>query len=621
MVNKELFKRLQSGPPILADGAMGTELHASGIGLGICFDELNICDSDRVLNIHRKYIKAGAELIETNTFGANRYKLTANNLDQHLLEINQAGVGLARQAASLEGKTVWVAGSIGPLGVRLAPFGRVTPEQAHEAYSEQIKILADAGVDLIIIETQTDLYEAQSAVKAAREVSNLPIVATVTFTSDDRTLMGDDPARVARMLKESGATVIGANCSVGPAQLLRITRSMRQAVPEFPLSVMPNAGWPERVAGRILYSANEDYFADYAAAFRESGVNLIGGCCGTTPEHIAAMRAALDSPTSTSGLIQMLPPTLSNFEAPTEAAEPTRLEASLANSRFTIAVEMDPPKGFSTHKLIAGASMLAEVGADVINVADSPMARMRMSPWAACRLIQREIGLETVLHFPTRGRNLLRIQGDLLASHALGVRNVFVVMGDPTAIGDYPDAMDNYDVVPSGLIKLISHGFNAGLDHAGGPIGAATSFFTGCALNLGASDIKREMKVLRRKIEAGADFALSQPVYDPMIISNFIERYHETYGDLTLPILAGVLPIYNHRHASFLHNEVPGINIPQPLRERIKSAGDNAATVGVEIAIELVDEIRNLVQGLYIMPAFGHYNLAAEIIEAVKTDR
>jgi methionine synthase I (cobalamin-dependent)/5,10-methylenetetrahydrofolate reductase len=604
--------------PILADGAMGTMLHERGVGFDACFDELNLTQPGLVREVHRAYLQAGAQIIETNTFGANRYKLAEHGLENRLEEINRAAVELARGEIEASGSEALVAGSIGPLGVRLAPFGRVQPEQAYLAYYEQIAALIEAGVDLLIIETQNDLFEVREAVRAARAVSVLPIVATVTFTRDDRTLLGDTPRHAAQVLVECGADIIGANCSSGPAQLLRILKQMRAAAPEAHFSVMPNAGWPERVSGRIMYPATADYFADYAVAFCQAGASIVGGCCGTTPQHIERMHAALELGIQPCLTLDPGPLEQETDAAATVAAPPTKLAARLAEDHFVLAVEVDPPRGFSTHKLLAGASLLAEAGADVINVADSPMARMRMSPWAVCQLIQRDVGLETVLHFPTRGRNLLRVQGDLLAAHATGVRNVFVVMGDPTAIGDYPEAMDNYDLVPSGLINLIKQGFNTGVDLSGADIGEATSFFIGCALSLNPSDPEREMRLLQKKINAGADFALTQPLYRPELASEFIAGYEERYGVLTLPILVGVLPLFNERHAAFLHNEVPGIDIPEPVRRRIAGAGQDSAREGVAIAVELLSELRQNVQGAYIMPPFGRYDLAAEILEAVR---
>ncbi len=614
----DLLARLENrAAPLLADGAMGTMIHAHGIGFDRCFDALNLTDPALIADIHRAYIDAGAEIILTNTFGANRYRLAEHGLEDRVAEVNRAGVELARRVVLASFREVLVAGDVGPLGVRLAPFGRVIREQARAAFREQVQALAEAGADLITIETMSDLFEMEEAIAAAREVCDLPIVATMTFTRDNRTLLGDPPAKVARTLHQAGADVIGVNCSGGPAQLLRILRQMRQTVPEARFWVKPNAGWPEQVGGRIMYPAGPEYFGEYAHLFREAGACVVGGCCGTTPDHIAAMRQALDHPSEPITLAHA--PALNEEGADEQAPQPpTQLAQKLQAGQFVVAVEMDPPRGLSAHKLLAGASLLAEAGADVINVADSPMARMRMSPWAVCYLVQQKIGVETTLHFPTRGRNLLRVQGDLLAAHALNVRNVFVVMGDPTAIGDYPEAMDDYDLAPSGLIKLIKQGFNAGVDHAGADIGQPTSFFVGCALNLTPPDPAREARVLRRKIRNGADFALTQPVYEPERARAFLRFYEERYGPIPIPILVGILPLYGMRHAAFLHNEVPGIEIPQEIRERLAEAGDQAPKEGVRIACDLVNQVRDWAQGVYLMPAFKRYDLAAEVVEFVR---
>ncbi len=606
----------ESPGPVLADGAMGSMLHMHGVDYGH-FDEVNLTHPEVVIEIHRAYIEAGAQVVMTNTFGANRYKLAEHGLIGKLTEINRAGVALVRAAAAEEGREVLVAGDVGPLGVRLAPFGRVQPEQARQAFAEQIRALCEAGADLIIIETITDLYEICEAVTAARQVCDLPVVASMAFTRDDLTMLGDDPVKVASRLQAAAPDLIGVNCSGGPSQILRILGKMRGVAPAARFSVMPNAGFPEQVSGRIMYPAGPDYFGEYARAFLEAGASLIGGCCGTTPDHIAAMRLALDqAPAGGVSEVLVLPQHEREVE-PVETDQPTALARRLAEGKFTVAIEMQPPRGLSPHKLLAGASLLSEAGAHVINVADSPMARMRMSPWAVCSLIQRQVNIETTLHFPTRGRNLLRVQGDLLAAHALMVRNVFVVMGDPTEIGDYPDAMDDYDLVPSGLIQLIKQEFNAGVDHAGLDIGQPTSFFVGAALNLTPADPDREIRILQRKIKAGADFFITQPVYQPDEAEAFLERYAAAYGPLNLPVLAGVLPLYNPRHAAFLHNEVPGIQIPAPAIARLQAAGDDAARAGVEIALELVDQLKPLVSGVYIIPAFSRYDLVAEIIEAL----
>lgn len=618
-MSAELKEWLANDEPILADGAMGTMLHARGFGFDLCFDELNVLHPEEISAIHTRYIQAGARIIETNTFGANYYKLLEHGLEHRVEELNAAGAQIARTAAAQSEGTVLVAGSMGPLGVRLAPFGRVKVEEAGEAYREQAQALIEAGVDLLIVETQSDLYEIRAAVDAIREISDeMPIVAMMTFTRDDRTLLGDTAQRVARELFDSGADVIGANCSGGPAQLLRLIRRMRSAAPDIPLCVMPNAGWPERVADRIMYPANPDYFADYAHSLAQAGVKIIGGCCGTTPEHIAMMYESLSDPQARAQAADYADSNGNGFAELDTAFEPTEFAQAITRQQFVISVEMDPPRGFSPHKVLAGAHLLANAGADVINVADSPMARMRMSPWAVSQLIQNEVGIETVLHFPTRGRNLLRVQGDLLAAHAVGVRNVFVVMGDPTAVGDYPEAMDNYDLVPTGLIKLIKHGFNSGVDHSGADIGGTTSFFAGCALNLGAQDLDREVRLLHKKISSGSDFALTQPVYEVDLARRFFARYAELYSPLELPILVGILPLFNDRHASFLHNEVPGIQVPDHIQRRMSEAGEDGRQVGIQLAIELLSELRGLTQGVYLMPPFGRYDMAAEIIEAVK---
>ena len=618
MKKDQFLKLLNEKKPLVADGAMGTLLHERGVAVEQCFEELNLSNPALVGGVHRDYIEGGAQIILTNTFAANFYKLAHTGLEKKTAEINRAGVELARRVALASFKEVWITGDVGPLGVRLAPFGRVQPEEARAVYREQVDALLKAGVDLLVIETQTDLYEVREAILAARELdAEIPIIASMTFTRDDRTLLGDGPAKVARALQTYGADVFGINCSGGPNQLLRILKTMRAAVPTGFFWVKPNAGWPEQVSGRIFYPASPDYFGDYALAFWQAGAKIIGGCCGTTPGHIAALRKAVDTRGSEIVASQLIINESDGEEGVEKAQKPTLLAQKLSAGRFVIAVEMDPPRGLSSHKLIAGASLLAEAGADVIDVSDSPMARMRMSPWAVCSLIQRQVKIETVLHFPTRGRNLLRVQGDLLAAHALDVRNVFVVMGDPTAIGDYPEAMDNYDLAPSGLIKLIKQAFNTGVDQSGADIGQPTSFLVGCALNLLPPDPGREIDLLHRKLRSGADFILTQPIFDPAHLQDFRQAYTDKYGSLTTPILVGILPLASDRHAAFLQQEVPGIEIPQRIHEQMKAAGEAGARRGIQIAIELIENLKAKVQGIYLMPAFSRYDYAAEIIESI----
>ncbi|MBN1121630.1 MAG: bifunctional homocysteine S-methyltransferase/methylenetetrahydrofolate reductase [Anaerolineae bacterium] len=613
--------RLAEGP-LLADGAMGTYLHSRGVPPEACFDVLNLNDPALIFEVHHAYLDAGAELIETNTFGANRFKLADHGLLSQIADINRAGVEIARKAIEAAFKANrYVAASIGPLGVRLAPFGRVTTQQAQDAFREQISALVDANPDVLIFETFHDLLEIETAILAAREITDLPVIAQVTFSRDDRTLLGNTPGQVAETLAGLGVNVIGVNCSNGPAQAMRVVKAMQVALPgDSPVafSSMPNAGWPEHVGGRVMYASGPDYFADYSAAFRDQGVSIIGGCCGTTPEHIAAMRAALDNPDYVSTIQSQGGPTAEPVEVVTSISVPSALARKLAAREFVVAVEVSPPRSAVPDKLLRAAQMLRESGADVIDVTDSPMARMRMSPWAACHLLERDAGVETVLHFPTRGRNLLRVQGDLLAAHALGIRNLFVVMGDPTRIGDYPEAADNYDIVPSGLVRLVKQSLNEGLDCAGNRIGPPTSFLVSCALNLNAPDPEQEIRVLRKKLDSGADYLLTQPVFDLDSLDRFMEHYESLYGPLETPVLIGVMPLYSPRHARFLHNEVPGITIPDTIMKRIDSAGEEAPQAGVEIAKELVGQIRDKAAGIYLMPQFSRYDLAAEIIEFIR---
>jgi methionine synthase I (cobalamin-dependent)/5,10-methylenetetrahydrofolate reductase len=615
-MNRKSFADLIQAGPILGDGGTGTSLVAAGVRVTSTFDALNLTAPDAVLALHRSFIDAGARFVETNTFGANRYKLGEFGSAGLVAEVNAAGVRLARESGA-----EIVVGSVGPLGVRLVPYGRVRVDEASEAFREQITALAEAGADVLFIETQVDLDEAEQAIAAARAVSDLPVIVSFAFTRDDHTLLGETADAVAHRLNKLDVDAVGVNCSEGPAQVLRLLQAIATAEPDLALVAMPNAGQPHRLGGRIIYQASPKYLADYAVRFFEAGASIIGGCCGTGPEHIGAMGEALAN-------VRSRPPSLSVAEsAPKKSASRgLRIEPAIPTTTSTFAqalsegqhafvVEMAPPRSASAARLVAAADTLASAGAHAVSVADSPMARMRMSPWAACHLIQQEADISTVLHFPTRGRNLLRIQGDLLASHALGIRNVFVCMGDPTSIGDYPQAADHADVTPSGLISLIKKNLNAGLDRSGASIGEATEFVVGCSVNLGAKDLDREQKVLRRKIVAGADFAYSQPLFSVEPLRRFRERYEEKYGELKLPILVGLLPVVSLRHAEFLHNEVPGISVPDKVLETMAAAGENGQKVGLELALQTGHELTGLSAGLYLLPPFGRYHLAAELIE------
>ncbi len=606
----EFRTRLEAGL-LLGDGAMGTELFARGFSFEQSLESLNLSHPDAIRAIHRAYLEAGADLIEANTFGANSIRQEEFGLSKQAATLAAAGVRLAIEARVQAGRgAALVGGSIGPLGKQLTPYGPLNSEAAAAAYHETIAALTAAGVDVLIFETFSDLNELLLAIRTARSLTDLPIVAHMTFDEDERTPLGHLPEDVARALAAVGVDVAGANCSVGPAVVAAVLDRMHHAAPALVLSALPNAGYPNRVRGRLAYPSSPDYFASHLESFRLAGVRLIGGCCGTTAAHIAALRAALDG-VAGRGLQPSLwaeTPELPEIQAEV-APPPTGLAEALAE-RFVITVEMSPPRGYDPNRLVEQAQSLAEAGVAAINVADSPRARMRMSPWAAAFLVQSRLGIETILHFPTRGRNLLRIQGDLLAAHALNIRNLFVVMGDPTRIGDFPDAADNFDVTPSGLVELIKHNLNRGVDQAGQPIGLPTHFFVGAALNLNASDLAQEMKTLRRKLAGGVDFLLTQPVFDPAVSDRFLAAWG---GPLPVPVVAGLLPLASSRHAEYLHHEVPGVSIPQAIRDLMAGAA-NPETEGIAIARDLLAHLCTWAQGAYFMPPFGRHHLVAAVL-------
>jgi len=609
---------------VLADGAMGTLLYARGVPFDQCFDALNLSRPELIRQIHLDYIASGAELIETNTFGANRFKLSQHNLAHRLAEINRAGAAVAREAAAAAGRQIFVAGSMGPTGRPMAPLGTVTPDEVREAYAEQATALVDGGADVLILETFTDLNELLEAVRGAQSAVGVPLIAQMTFTQDGKTLLGHDPREIARALDRLGVDVLGANCSVGSQGILEVMQQMAAAGTRAALSAMPNAGFPAYVGGRYIYFSTPAYMAGYARQLAAVGVRIIGGCCGTTPEHIAALREALAAPVSASSGItvpaerRVRPPAPGRAEAPAPEPEvsagpqtPSPLAKKLGRS-FVITVEIDPPRGAHDRRELDGCRRLKEAGVDTIDVADNPMARLRMSPWAMCARIQSEVGMETILHFTTRDRNLVRLQSDLLAVHALGVRNVLVLRGDPPQMGDYPNATAVSDVKPSGLVRLIKD-FNQGRDVAGNPIGAPTAFTVGVALNLAAPDLNKEARVLERKVAAGADFICTMPIYEP----EALDRFTRITGGLPLPALVGVLPLVSHRHAEFLHNELPGFAVPAWVRERMRLASD-ARVEGIGIAHELVEAIRSRVAGIYLIPSFGRFDAVLELVRLAR---
>ncbi len=635
-----LLEQLQERP-VLCDGAMGTLLYARGITYEQCFDALNLTQPELIQRIHSEYISAGAQIVETNTFGANRAKLEAYHLEERVREINFRAVRLAREAREIAGQPVFIAGAVGPSGRPLQAPNEQRLSELRAIFREQIEALLEGGVDLLILETFSSLAELRQAVLAAKEVGGLPIVAQMSFYEDGHTLSGQSATRVATVLGDLGVDVMGANCSVGPAATLDALQEMITAVKQqldgtnAPLfSAQPNAGLPSRIGNRFFYVSTPDYFADYALRFAQSGVRLIGGCCGTTPHHIAAMRKALDEQfgnrTQFAPLTQASPSVTepqqsSNGQAVIarlieeqiilpQQGTATRLQEKLAAKEFVVSVELDPPKGLNPRKILEGAVLLQQAGVDFINIADSPMARVRMSCLALARLIQDHLGIETIIHFTTRDRNLMALQSELLGAHAMGIRNILALTGDPLRVGDYPNTTGVWDVDSVGLIRVI-RGMNEGHDAAGSSIGARASFHIGCALNLNMSDEEtdREIEKHRQKLEAGAHFIMTQPIYEIAPLQRFLDRA----GKPPLPMLLGCIPLHSSRHAEYLHNEVPGITIPDEVRARMRAAGEHGHEEGLKLAQELLAEASKLVEGVYLMPSYGRYDVVSELTKTL----
>lgn len=605
-----LYQFLADGP-VLADGGMGTMLYQRGISFERCFDELNLSDPTIVRQIHQDYLTAGARIIETNTFGGNCHRLAAHGLEAKVRDINFHGVKLAREAREIVGADALIAGSIGPLGKGLKPVGSIAPGDAFDAFTDQATALLEGGVDLFIIETIADPAEMATAIEAIRVLSDLPIIAQMTFTDAGITLTGKSPEFVGRFLESSDADVIGVNCSIGPQGMLEVICRLAPVVTK-PISAMPNAGMPRLVDGRFVYAATPQYFASVVGAFIANDVRIVGGCCGTTPDHIKAMSNVLRHVTPPDRVPRVS--VVSQWGAPPpppdeREAEPSSFGANLG-TKFQVSVELDPPKGTNPAKVLDGARLCKERGADAVNIGDSPMARVRMSAIATAALIERDVGIDTILHFTCRDRNLMGIQSDLIGAHALGIRNVLAITGDPPSVGDYPHVTGVYDVDAIGLTRVLS-GLNEGRDFAGSSIGRATNFAIGVALNPVADDWPTELDRFRRKVDAGAHYAFTQPLFrlEPL------ERCLEAIHNCRIPVFLGLLPLMSFRHAWFLHNEVPGIVIPEDDLERMRQARDQGAEVGVEICRTLLEQARSMVNGVYLMPSFGRYETCLRVIE------
>jgi methionine synthase I (cobalamin-dependent)/5,10-methylenetetrahydrofolate reductase len=611
-------ERLREGA-LLCDGAMGTVLYARGVPLDACFDVLNLNNPRVVQGVHADYIAAGADCIETNTFGANRFKLAIHGLENQTREVNRRGVRLARDVREAAGRDVWVLGSVGPLGKYLEPLGTVTAGEARDAFREQAEALLEGGVDAFVVETFSDLAEIRLAIEAIRAVTDLPIVAQMAFTDEAVTFMGRAPADVARDLCALSVQAIGANCSVGSSTLYDVLERMAPAAGGLPLAIQPNAGLPSRIGERLIYLSSPAYMAEYAGRMVEAGARLVGGCCGTTPQHTAAMRETLDRLTPGARrrearvvIARPARPAPAERAGVAPAPAPTLLQRRLDAGEFVVTVELDPPRGHTVDKLVQGAKLLKEKGVEIVDINDGSLGRVRMSVLATALLVRDGTGLDVNMHFTCRDRNLMGIQADLLGAHALDIRNILAMTGDPPRTGDYANATAVFDVDGVGLINILRR-MNDGVDATGTSIGEPTFFCVGAALNPAADDVEREIDRMHRKIEAGARWLQTQPVYDLEQLEGFLARA----GGSPVPVLVGVLPLHSSRHAEFLHNEVPGITIPDAVRARMREAGESALRVGVEMAQRLVNDIRGRYAGAYLMPSFGRFEVVAEVLDVL----
>ncbi|HEY1804752.1 MAG TPA: bifunctional homocysteine S-methyltransferase/methylenetetrahydrofolate reductase [Terracidiphilus sp.] len=613
-----------SDRPVLADGAMGTVLNARGVFTNRCYDELNLSDPNLILAVHQEYLLAGAEILETNTFGANRFRLTRHGLGAKVEEINAAGVRLARQAVvgmkEKQAGEAWVAGAVGPLGVRLEPLGKTGLDEARAAFAEQIAVLKKSGVDLLIVETMPAMNEAKEAIEAAKAVApELPLLVMVTVDDEGECLDGSSAAQAAALLTEWGADAVGVNCSTGPATVLTAIEEMRGAT-NLPLGAMPNAGMPRAVDGRNIYLCSPEYMASFARKAIAAGAQMVGGCCGTTPNHIRAMRQAvraIDEQAHVAG--KDATPAISKEVPPASLAERSRLGALIAQGKFITMVEFVPPRGIDCSKEIEGAALMARMGVDAIDVYDAAQASARMSGESLCIQIQQHTGMETILHYTCRDRNLLSIQSDLLGASSIGLRNILCVTGDPPKQGNYPDASAVFDVDSIGLVN-IARRLNHGLDIGSNSIGASTNFTIGVAANPGIPDLENELKRLAYKVEAGAEYVITQAVFDLRLLEEFLERIKNLLGDHRIPVIAGIWPLTSLRNAEYMKNDLR-VAMPEEIMLRMAQANtpDAARLEGIKIAQEMLAAVRPLVQGVQVSAPFGNYETAAEVIASALT--
>ncbi len=598
---------------VVCDGAMGTMLYSKGIALHRCFDELNLSLPQLVKEVHLGYVKAGADLVETNTFGATRPRLERFNLADKVRDINLAGARLAREIA---GEDLYVAGSIGPIGLRLEPLGPTSRETAREYFREQMAALVEAGVDLLMIETMSDLGEAEQALLAARDVCSLPVVVQMTIQDDGSTPTGTLPEDFTRQLDAWGAEIIGVNCSVGPAAVLEAVERMA-TVTRKKISAQPNAGLPRTIEGRNIYLSSPEYMASYARRFIQAGARMIGGCCGTTPEHIRAIKVAVRSlaPQQARAAVQLAAQPV-RAQEPVPVERRSRLAAKLAQGDFPVLVEIIPPKGSDPTKEIEGAQYLVAQGVDAVNIPDGTGATARMSSLTLAAILQQRVGIEVLLHYSSRDRNVLTIQSDFLGAHALGLHNLLALTRDTA---QYSTILESgiFEVDAIGLANILNN-LNRGLDLGGNPLGTQTSFLIGVSLNPYAVDPEEEVRRFHYKLEAGANFAVTQPIFDVERLARFLDRLKEA-GAVGVPVIASLWPLTSSRNAEFMNNEVPGVSVSPTIMERMRKAdmGERARTEGLKIAQETLLELRGLVQGVQIAAPFGRYALAVEVAAAL----
>lgn len=615
---KNFRELLDSDHVYIFDGAVGTRLYDKGVYINRSYDELNLTAPDLVQEVHSEYVQAGADIIETNTFGATRHKLQPYGLESRLREINLAAVKIARAAA---GEKVFVAGAIGPLGVRIEPLGPTSFDEAKELFREQAEALLEGGVDLFILETFSELTEIEQAIKAVREISDLPIVAQMAIQMDGKTVFGTTPEAFTAALDELDVDVIGLNCGMGPNHTLNALEKMRSVTTK-KLSAQPNAGLPRDVQGRQFYMGSPEYMAEFARRFVQAGAKFVGGCCGTTPAHIKLMAESIRSVSPRQGIstFRQQPATVAELKPQDVSVVPaedrSRWSAKIARGEFVTSVEVLPPKGCDAAKTLDSIRLLKEVGVDGVNIPDGPRAQTRMSAQATAVLVEREIGIEAVLHYCCRDRNLLGMMSDLLGAAALGLHNLLIITGDPPKMGPYPDATAVFDIDAIGLTNMVNK-LNHGLDLGNNPIGCPTAFSIGVGVNPGAVNMDEELRRFEWKVEAGAEYAITQPVFD----TAQLERFLKTIEPFRIPIVAGIWPLISYRNAEFMHNEVPGVNVTPEILERMRVASDKSKEEGrdegIRIARESLTEVKDVIQGVQVSAPFGNVKYALQVFEAL----